>query len=116
MTKSVDGQTGKLVGDLPVSRAKYWGTFFATTDKTVTPIDRIAERHPELDYQEINVDDESSEPLVDHFGIMTLPTVVITDNSGTDRKITGVQQEAALEEFILASADYIREHGNETEG
>lgn len=85
--------------------------------KVLKPIfDRIAEKHPELDYQEINVDDESSEPLVDQFGIMTLPSVVITDNFGTDRKITGVQQEAALEEFILASADYIREHGNETEG
>ncbi len=26
---AMNGQTGKLVGDLPVSRAKYWGTFFA---------------------------------------------------------------------------------------
>ena len=27
----MNGQTGKMVGDLPVSQGKYWGTFAALT-------------------------------------------------------------------------------------
>jgi len=82
--------------------------------KVLKPIfDKVAERHPELEFKEVDVDED--ETLTEQFGVRSLPTVVITDNAGTDRKITGVQQEGDLEEFITASADYIREHGSEVE-
>ncbi len=76
----------------------FWASWCGPCRMFTPIIEQFADEHPEVSVGKVNIDEQSE--LVERFGIMSVPTLVVLKNGEVVKKSTGVITKDAIEALI----------------
>lgn len=75
---------------------KFWAPWCAPCKQQA----KILEDFKDLPIEEVNIDEEENLAKVDRYGIRSIPTLIITDNTGTEiKRFNGVTPITEIKKF-----------------
>lgn len=72
----------------------FWAPWCGPCRMVVPTVEEIAEERPDIVVGKVNVDEELE--LANHFGIMSIPTLVVMENGEVIRRVTGARPKNAI--------------------
>lgn len=76
----------------------FWASWCGPCRMFTPIIEQFADEHPEVFVGKVNIDEQSE--LVQRFGIMSVPTLVVFKNGEVVKKNAGVITKDAIEDLI----------------